>query len=104
MKLLWKVIAITLSIFAAIAELIEFLIVPALFVLVGVLNQLPWQYYAIFIGGYFALFLILELAIHLIFKALDKKYASRFAEKIERIIARFSKDKENVKNLPSEDN
>lgn len=104
MKPLWKVITIILSIFAAIAELVEFLIVPALFVLIGILNQLPWQYYAIFIGGYFALFLIGELLIRLIFKALNKKYASRFAAKVEKIIARFSKEQENSTNLPTERN
>ena len=101
MKGIGKVIAVIFSILVGIGELVEFLIVPALFVLIGVLNQLPWQYYAIFIGGYFALFLIAELVIHWIFKALDKKYASRFAAKVEKIISRFSKDAE---NLPAEDN
>lgn len=96
-----KVIAVILSVFLTIAELVEFLIVPALFTLVGVLYQLPWSYYAIFIGGYFALFLIGELAIHLIFKAMTKKYTSRFTRKVEKIIARFSKDS---KNLPAEGN
>lgn len=94
-------IGVILSIILTIAELIEFLILPAVFVLLGILYQLPWQYYAITVGGFFILLAIGELAIYLIFKALNKKYASRFAQKAAKIIARFSKDPE---NLPTEDN
>lgn len=104
MKGIGKAIAIILSIFITIAELIEFLFLPALFVLIGVLNHLPWQYYAISIGGFFALLLIGELAIHLIFKALHKKYASRFAAKVKKIVDRFSKIEENAENPSVKDN
>ena len=45
---------------------------------------------AITIGGYFALFILGELLLYLIFKRLAKKYSSRFAKKMERIISKFS--------------
>ncbi len=96
-----KIARIILSIILTVWELGEILLLPTLFLLVGILYQLPWQYYAIFIGGYFALLLLGELAIHLIIKALNKKYASRFVAKIERIVARFSEDTENP---PKKDN
>ena len=92
------------GVLCAIGEMLEYLAIPALFVVVGILNALPWQYYAIFIGGYFALLLIGELAIRLIFRALGKKYASRFAKKVEKLRVRFCADKENPANLPAEDN
>ena len=65
-------------------DIIEFLALPALFVIIGLLNSFPWQYYAISIGGYFALFIILEITLHFIFKALDKKYTPLIERKLEK--------------------
>ena len=52
-------------------DVIGFLALPALFLIIGLMNSFPWQYYAITIGGYFALFIVLEIILHFIFKALD---------------------------------
>ena len=65
-------------------NIIEFLAIPALFVVIGLLNSFPWPYYTITIGGYVALFVIAELAAHFIFKALDKKYTPLIARKIQK--------------------
>ena len=73
MKKLLKFVDVLLTIIVAILEIIEFLAVPALFVVIGLLNAFPWQYYAISIGGYIALFIIVEIIAHFTFKALDKK-------------------------------
>ena len=73
-------------------DIIEFLALPALFVIIGLLNSFPWQYYAISIGGYFALFIILEITLHFIFKALDKKYTPLLERKLEKYFDKFSKE------------
>ena len=79
-----------LGILGAIVDLLEFLFFPLIFLIAGLLLQLPWQYYAITIGGYFALFFLGQLLLHLIFKRLGKQYSSRFAQKMEKIISKFS--------------
>ena len=72
-------------------DIIEFLAIPALFLVIGLLNSFPWQYYAISIGGYFALFIILEIILHFIFKALDIKYTPIIERKLEKYFDKFSK-------------
>lgn len=101
MNKLTKGLLTMLGIFGAIAEMIEILFFPIVFLIVGLLQQFPWQYYAITIGGYFAIMIVSELILHLIFKALGKKYSSRFVRKAEKVIARFSKDADHP---PAKDN
>ena len=72
-------------------DIIEFLALPAVFLVIGLLNSFPWQYYVISIGGYFALFIILEIILHFIFKALDKKYTPLIKRKLEKHFDKFSK-------------
>ena len=73
-------------------DIIEFLALPVLFVIIGLINSFPWQYYAITIGGYFALFIIIEIILHFIFKALDKKYMPLIVRKLEKYFNKFSKE------------
>ena len=91
MKKLLGFIANILYIGMVIWDIVEFLAIPALFLIIGLINSLPWQYYAIAIGGYFALFIILEIVLHFIFKALDKKYTPLLERKLEKYFNRFSK-------------
>ena len=72
-------------------DFIEFLALPILFLVLGLINSFPWQYYAIAIGGYFALFIILEIILHFVFKALDKKYTPLIKRKLEKYFNEFSK-------------
>ena len=72
-------------------DVIAFLALPALFLIIGLMNSFPWQYYAITIGGYFALFIVLEIILHFIFKALDKKYTPLIERKLEKYFNKFSK-------------
>ena len=72
-------------------DVIEFLALPALFLIIGLMNSFPWQYYAITIGGYFALFIVLEIILHFIFKALDKKYTPLIERKLKKYFNKFSK-------------
>lgn len=73
-------------------DVIEFLAIPALFFVIGLFNSFPWQYYAISIGGYFALFIILEIVLHFIFKALDKRYTPFIKRKFEKFFNKFPKE------------
>ena len=91
MKKLLGFIANILYIGMVIWDIIEFLALPALFLIIGLLNSFSWQYYAIAIGGYFALFIILEIVLHFIFKALDKKYTPLIERKLEKCFNKFSK-------------
>lgn len=84
-------VGIIATIVMIIWDIVEFLAVPVLFIIIGVLNSFPWQYYAITIGGYVALFIIAEIIAHFVFRALDKKYTPFFKRKLEIICNRFSK-------------
>lgn len=92
MKKLLGFIANILCIGMVIWDIIEFLALPALFLIIGLLNSFSWQYYAIAIGGYFALFIILEIVLRFIFKALDKKYTPFLERKLEKYFNKFSKE------------
>lgn len=65
-------------------DIIEFLAIPVLFLIIGLVKSFPWQYYAITVGGYFALFIVLEIILHFIFKAFNKKYTPLIERKLEK--------------------
>ena len=90
MEKLGKALLNLVAILCFLWELVEFLLLPAFFLVIGLWQQMPWQYYAITIGGYFALFFLGQLLLHLIFKRLGKKYSSRFVQKMEKILSKFS--------------
>ena len=87
MKKLLNFIGSILYVVMIIWDVIEFLAIPALFIVIGLLNSFPWQYYASTIGGYFALFVIAEI----IAQALDKKYTPIIKRKLEKHFDKFSK-------------
>ena len=83
-------VGIIATIVMIIWDIVEFLAVPVLFIIIGVLNSFPWQYYAITIGGYVALFIIAEIIAHFVFRALDKKYTPFLERTLKKIFNRFS--------------
>ena len=91
MKKPFDFVGLLLMIIIGTYELLEFLVIPALFVVIGLLCDLPWQYYAVSIGGYVALHVLIEILLFFIFKAVDQKYTPRIERKLERICDRFSK-------------
>ena len=84
MKKTLNFIGIIFYIGMVIWDIIEFLAIPVLFLIIGLVKSFPWQYYAITIGGYFALFIVLEIILHFIFKAFDKKYTPLVERKLEK--------------------
>lgn len=75
-------------------DVTEFLALPALFFIIGVMNSLPWQYYAITMGGYFVIFIVLEIILYFIFKVLDKKYTPLIERKLEKYFNKFEEKDE----------
>lgn len=86
-----KLLHFTGVILTVLWDVVEFLALPALLVVIGLLNSFPWQYYAIAIGGYFALFIVLEIAVCFVGKALNKHYSPLIRRKLDKIFERFSK-------------
>ena len=84
MKKTLNFIGIIFYIGMVIWDIIEFLAIPVLFLIIGLAKSFPWQYYAITIGGYFALFIVLEIILHFIFKAFNKKYTPLVERKLEK--------------------
>ena len=91
MKSFLNFLGIILTAFMVICDIVEFLAVPAVFVVIGVLNSYSWQYYAIAVGGYFVLLVVVQIIMHFVFKSLDKKYTPLITRKIEKYCNRFSK-------------
>lgn len=73
-----------------ICDIAEFLAIPALFIVIGLLNSYSCLYYAITIGGYIVLFIVAEIIAHFVFKALDKKYTPLIERKLEKYFNKFS--------------
>ena len=71
-----KILEIILTIVYVIWNLVEILAIPTLFLIVGLLNDLPWQYYATTIGGFFIIAIIVQTICHFIFKRFEKRYES----------------------------
>ena len=89
MRMMLNILNIVFTIIMIIWDLIEFLAVPAFFVIIGLFNSFSWQYYVITIGGYFLLFIIFEIVTHFVFKALDKKYTPILEKKFEKHFNKF---------------
>ncbi len=99
-----KVLLFLLALVCGLIELLEVLALPILFLILGLWQDLPWQYYAITIGGYFGLLLVLEGLLRLVFKLMGRKYTSRFQRKARKYRTRFSLEHKNYPDLPTEDN
>jgi predicted membrane protein len=70
-------------------EIAQFLAIPALLVVIGLLNSYSWQYYVISISAYIAFWLLGDLIAYLVAKALSKRYTPIFKRKLEKIINLF---------------
>ena len=90
MKRFIHFIGIISTITMVICDIAEFLAIPALFIVIGLLNSYSWLYYAITIGGYIVLFVVAEIIAHFVFKALDKKYTPLIERKLEKYFNKFS--------------
>lgn len=62
----------------------EFLIIPAIFVVLGIFCELPAGYYWITIGGYFAVFAILQVLMWILEKTLGKRFEALLSNKLAK--------------------
>ena len=92
MKGFLNFLGILLIIGTVIWDVVEFLAVPALFTVIGLLNAYPPPYYVITIDAYLALFAVAELIAHFVFKAMDKKYTPLLERKLGKYFSKFSKE------------
>ena len=76
-------------------DLLELLIVPVIFTIVGLIRQVPWQFYVVTIGGYFGLVSILELVLRTFLSTPEKKQSTRFFRKLEKMFLIVPEDQEN---------
>ena len=90
MKRLLNFIGNILYVGMVIWDIIEFLAIPALFLVIGLLNSFPWQYYAATIGGYFIIAIVIQIICHFIFKHFEKKYESALMRLFEKIFNKKS--------------
>ena len=91
-KKLIHAIAAVLYALMVIWEILQFLFLPALFVLLGLWQDLPWQYYAVTVGGYFGILLVNELVLTLVFRWLDKKYVPLIVRKLKKYFGETEED------------
>ena len=85
MRSIVKLLEAVLTVIIVLWELAEALAIPALLVLIGLLNSFPWQYYAATIGGYFIIAIVIQIICHFIFKHFEKKYESALMRLFEKI-------------------
>ena len=71
MKGLLKFFEIILTIIYVVWELAEMLLLPAIFVVAGLMYDLPWQYYLATVGGYFVICIIIQIICHFSFKRFE---------------------------------
>lgn len=76
MRSIVKLLEAVLTVIIVLWELAEALAIPALLVLIGLLNSFPWQYYVISIAVYVAVAIVIQLICHLIAKRCEKKFES----------------------------
>ena len=84
LKFFGKCIGAVVLVILVIWDLVEFLAVPALFVAIGLFCQMPAAYYWITIGGYLALFALLQLLMWLLEKKLDKHFDALLTNKLAK--------------------
>lgn len=87
----WKRVLPVIGAVAVIGTALEYLALPALFVVVGLLNGFSWKYYAWTIGSYLILVALAELIGALVGKMLGKAFEIRLLRRLRR-------------NRPAEDN
>ena len=85
MKGFLKFLDVFFTIVYVVWNLVEILAIPALFLIVGLLNDFPWQYYAATIGGYFIIAIVIQITCHFVFKCFEKRYESTLVKLFKKI-------------------
>ena len=85
-----------LTYFTIVLNLGYLFIEPLIFVTVGLIYEVPWQYYLICIGGYYGLMVVWELLAHFLRPQSGRIFHCPFVRKLKQLRARFVEEpKEN---------
>jgi hypothetical protein len=94
-----------LSYLAIILNLGYLFIEPLIFVTVGLIYDVPWQYYLICIGGYYGLMVVWEVAARLLQKDGGRVFHCPFVRKLKQIMAKFAESgEESAEKQPTDEN
>ena len=92
MKGLLRFIGAIFTVITVIWDILEFLTIPAIFVVIGILNSFSWRYYVITMVGYVVIFALAELIAHSVSSKLDEKYTPLLVKKLEKYFGKPNND------------
>ena len=79
-----KILLGLLTAILAFRAVLEYLALPALFILIGVLNGFGWRYYVCSVGGYAVAVALVEMAGALVGDKLGRSIGSRLSRMLKR--------------------
>lgn len=92
LEVLTKLIVGAVGIVAVLWIAVEYLIIPAILVVIGLICGFGWEYYMISLAVYVVLVLLFHLIGHFMDKAIDKTVGPVVEEKLEKLFDRFIKN------------
>ena len=84
LKFLGKCLGAVLGVFLIIWDILEFIALPAILVVIGMICQMPPAFYWIVILGYLAIFAALQLILWILEKTLGKRFDAFVVHKLEK--------------------
>ena len=91
LKFFGKCIAFVCAIIMILWDILEFITLPAILVVIGIICEMPPAFYRIVIVGYLAIFALFQLLLWLLEKKFGKHFDSLLSNKIGKIARRFEK-------------
>lgn len=84
MNILKKLLGAALGLILIIWEILEFIALPAVLVVIGMICEMPPAFYRIIILGYLAIFAALQLLLWVLEKTLGKRIDALVIHKLEK--------------------
>ena len=81
----WKLANVICAIIYIIEALVEMLAIPAIFLIIGLLNQFPLPYYVVTIGGYLIFGIVIQIICHFVFKYFEKQHRSKLMRQLDKL-------------------
>lgn len=92
LKFLGRCAAAILTAVMVIGEVLEFLALPAILMVIGIICDMPPAFYWVVILGYLAIFAAFQLLLWLLEKKLGKHFDALLTHRIEKIAKRLKKE------------
>lgn len=94
MKALYKLVIGILSAIAVIWTATEYLTIPAILIVIGLLCEYGWEFYVISLGSYVFLVLIIHLIGFFADKVFEKTAEPVIEKKLDKLFDSITQDKE----------